>query len=92
MTNPETNPWTINSEKQVYDNPWIGLTEFQVLTPAGTPGIYGKVHFKNYALGVVVLDGEMNTVLVGQYRFPVDEYSWEIPEGAARSALNPLNL
>ena len=81
MTNPEANPWTINSQKQVYDNPWIGLTEFQVLTPSGTPGIYGKVHFKNYALGVVVLDEEMNTYLVGQYRFPIDRYSWEIPEG-----------
>ena len=45
MTNPEDNPWTIKSERQVYDNAWIGLTEFQVLTPSGTPGIYGKGTF-----------------------------------------------
>lgn len=90
MTNPEANPWTISAQKQVYDNPWIQLTEFQVLTPSGTPGIYGKVHFKNYALGVVVLDEDMNTYLVGQYRFPVDQYSWEIPEGGGPLGIEPL--
>ena len=65
----------------MYDNPWISLTEFDVITPAGTEGIYGKVHFKNIAIGVIAIDAEGYTYLVGQYRFPLDEYSWEIPEG-----------
>jgi 8-oxo-dGTP pyrophosphatase MutT (NUDIX family) len=52
-----------------------------VITPAGTEGIYGKVHFKNIAIGVIAIDAEENTYLVGQYRFPLDRYSWEIPEG-----------
>jgi len=77
----EQNPWKTISGKIVYDNPWINLTEYQVITPAGTPGIYGKVHFKNIAIGIIVLDEEGNTYLVGQYRFPLNEYSWEIPEG-----------
>ncbi len=80
MTN-EKNPWETISGKLVYDNPWINLTEYEVITPAGTPGIYGKVHFKNIAIGVIVIDENGDTYLVGQYRFPLNEYSWEIPEG-----------
>ncbi|NDA60451.1 MAG: NUDIX hydrolase [Chitinophagia bacterium] len=79
----ENNPWIIQSEKIVYKNPWIQLIEYGVLNPSGKQGIYGKVHFKNVAVGVVVLDEEMHTWLVGQYRFPLQQYSWEIPEGGA---------
>ncbi len=77
----EQNPWKTISGKIVYDNPWINLTEYQVMTPANTPGIYGKIHFKNIAVGIIALDEQGNTYLVGQYRFPLNEYSWEIPEG-----------
>ena len=75
------NPWKINGQKKVYDNPWISVTEFDVINPSGGKGIYGKVHFKNAAIGVIVLDEAMNTWLVGQYRFVLNAYSWEIPEG-----------
>lgn len=75
------NPWKILSSEQIYDNPWISLTEHQVLNPAGGKGIYGEVHFKNLAIGIFPLDKELNTWLVGQYRFPLKAYSWEIPEG-----------
>jgi 8-oxo-dGTP pyrophosphatase MutT (NUDIX family) len=77
----QENPWKKISAQVKYDNPWINLTEYQVITPAGTEGIYGKVHFKNIAVGVIAIDAENNTYLVGQYRFPLDLYSWEIPEG-----------
>jgi 8-oxo-dGTP pyrophosphatase MutT (NUDIX family) len=77
----QKNPWEKISSEVKYDNPWISLTEYKVNTPAGTEGIYGKVHFKNIAIGVIALDKENHTFLVGQYRFPLDLYSWEIPEG-----------
>jgi ADP-ribose pyrophosphatase len=86
MQHPEENPWQITSQADIYDNPWINLTEYKVINPAGNPGIYGKVHFKNRAIGIVPLDADLNTYLVGQYRFTTDEYSWEIPEGGG-----PLN-
>ncbi|HJV20170.1 MAG TPA: NUDIX hydrolase [Sediminibacterium sp.] len=86
----EHNPWQITGEKNVYDNPWIRLTEYQVINPAGGKGIYGKVHFKNTAVGVLVLDEQLNTYLVGQYRFTLDTYSWEIPEGGAPLGTDPL--
>ncbi len=79
--NEENNPWKIVDQKEVYDNPWIHVTEYDVINPSGGKGIYGKVHFKNTAIGIVPLDENMNTYLVGQYRFTIDEYSWEIPEG-----------
>jgi 8-oxo-dGTP pyrophosphatase MutT (NUDIX family) len=84
------NPWTILAEKKIYDNPWIGLTEYDVLNPAGGKGIYGKVHFKNLAIGILPLDEEGYTWLVGQYRFPLDLYSWEIPEGGGDPTLPPV--
>lgn len=84
------NPWTILSSKTVYDNPWINVTEFGVLNPSGGNGIYGKVHFKNIAIGVLPLDRELNTYLVGQFRFPIGMYCWEIPEGGGPSGTDPL--
>lgn len=66
-----------------YENPWIKITHEEVLTPSGTPGIYGVVHFKNRAVGVIPLDDEGNTWLVRQSRYTLDCYTWEIPEGGA---------
>jgi 8-oxo-dGTP pyrophosphatase MutT (NUDIX family) len=91
MKNTEENPWQITSEKIIYDNPWIGLTEYQVINPSGNPGIYGKVRFKGIAIGIIPLDEEMNTYLVGQYRFPLDQYSWEIPEGGGAFDVDPVD-
>ena len=88
--NTEINPWTIKSSEVKYDNPWIKVTEHQVLNPAGNPGIYGVVHFKNWALGVVPYeDGYI--WLVGQYRFPLGYYSWELPEGGGILGVDPLD-
>jgi len=84
------NPWTILSERAVYDNKWIGVTEYDVINPNGGKGIYGVVHFKSLAIGVVPLDEELNTWLVGQYRFPLKQYSWEIPEGGGDPAVPPV--
>jgi 8-oxo-dGTP pyrophosphatase MutT (NUDIX family) len=84
------NPWTVLSSKEVYTNKWISVTEFEVINPGGGKGIYGKVHFKNRAIGVVVLDEELNTYLVGQYRFTLGTYTWEIPEGGGPLNEDPL--
>lgn len=75
------NPWKILDTEISYENNWIKVVHQNVLNPSGGKGIYGTVHFKNIAVGIVVLDAEQYTYLVGQYRFPLSEYSWEIPEG-----------
>lgn len=81
METPNDNPWTTLNSKVVYDNPWIQITHREVLNPSGGAGIYGVVHFKNTAIGIVPLDNALNTWLVGQYRYTLNQYSWEIPEG-----------
>jgi 8-oxo-dGTP pyrophosphatase MutT (NUDIX family) len=86
----ERNPWKIVGEKAVYSNPWISVTEYDVVNPGGGKGIYGKVHFHNTAVGILVLDEQRNTWLVGQYRFVLDAYSWEIPEGGSPLGTDPL--
>ncbi|AKQ46226.1 DNA mismatch repair protein MutT [Rufibacter radiotolerans] len=75
------NPWTSLDSKPVYSNPWISVREEQVINPGGGQGIYGIVSMKNKAIGIVPVDEEGNTWLVGQYRYPLKEYSWEIPMG-----------
>jgi 8-oxo-dGTP pyrophosphatase MutT (NUDIX family) len=90
MHHPTENPWQITGEQQVYDNKWINVTEYQVINPSGNPGIYGKVHFKNIAIGIIPLDDDLNTYLVGQYRFVIDQYSWEIPEGGGPLGIDAL--
>jgi ADP-ribose pyrophosphatase YjhB (NUDIX family) len=86
----ENNPWTIIGEKNIYENKWIGLTEYEVLNPSGGEGIYGKIHFKNVAVGVVALDEDEQLWMVGQFRFTLNQYSWEIPEGGAPIGTDPL--
>jgi len=77
----ENNPWKTLSGALKYENNWISVTEFEVINPAGKPGIYGKVHFKNKAIGIVPLDEAGYIWLVGQWRYPLNQWSWEIPEG-----------
>jgi 8-oxo-dGTP pyrophosphatase MutT (NUDIX family) len=86
----EDNPWRTLSTEVRYDNAWITISHHDVLRPRGSPGIYGTVHFKHLALGVVVLDDEMNTYLVGQWRYPLQQYSWEIPEGGGEEGIDRL--
>jgi 8-oxo-dGTP pyrophosphatase MutT (NUDIX family) len=85
------NPWTTLSGEVKYDNPWIRVTEYQVINPSGKQGIYGKVHFKNLAIGIVALDNDLNTWLVGQYRFTLNAWHWEIPEGGGPLSDNALD-
>lgn len=83
------NPWTILGKREIYQNPWIQLSEFDVISPGGKQGIYGRVHFRNQAVGVVPYDDGW-IWLVGQYRFPLEAYSWEIPEGGSPVGEEPL--
>jgi 8-oxo-dGTP pyrophosphatase MutT (NUDIX family) len=81
MTN-ESNPWKVVSTREVYKNPWISLREDAVIRPDGKPGIYGVVEARA-ATGVIAITPELQVYLVGQYRYPVNVYSWEIIEGGA---------
>jgi 8-oxo-dGTP pyrophosphatase MutT (NUDIX family) len=90
MSPDASNPWIRNSRRLVYDNPWIELFHDDVTQPDGNPGIYGVVHFKHRAVGVVPVRANGSEVLlVGQFRYTLDRYSWEIPEGGGRFDESP---
>lgn len=86
MTEPpaKSKKWTIHSARTVYDNPWIRVREYQTTAPTGNAAQYGLVSMKNLALGVVPIDEEGRTILVGQERFVFGSYSWELPEGGGK--------
>jgi len=86
----EINPWETKTNEIVYQNNWIEVHHHEVITPTGTDGIYGVVHFKNLAIGIIPLDEHNDTWIVGQYRYPLKKYSWEIPEGGGKLGLDPL--
>ena len=90
MNKENINPWKTLSKAEKYDNPWINVSEHQVINPSGKPGIYGKIHFKNIAVGIIPLDQDYNTYLVGQYRYTLQSYSWEIPEGGSPHNTPPI--
>lgn len=85
------NPWKQISSREIYQNPWIEVYEDQVINPRGGKGIYGKVLFKNKAIGIIPIDNHGNTWLVGQYRYTLNEYSWEIPMGGGNKNHDPLD-
>ena len=79
----DDNPWTVRGTALVYDNPWIKLQEHDVLDVTGAPGLYATVSFKKVAVGVLPVFDDGRVALVGQYRFPLSAYSWEMPEGGS---------
>lgn len=82
--------FTRRSRRLAYENPWVTLWHDDVTRPDGSPGIYGVVHFENLAAGVVAIDAEDRIVLVGQHRYTLDAWSWEIPEGGVAADEDPL--
>ncbi len=88
--NENKNPWIVKSKKIVYDNAWVQIQHHEVINPSGGDGIYGVVHLKNYAIGIIPIDENGYTWLVGQYRYPLDVYSWELPEGGGPLEDDPL--
>ncbi|MGZ3862149.1 MAG: NUDIX domain-containing protein [Bacteroidia bacterium] len=84
------NPWITKTTQDVYESAWIKVTKRDVLNPAGNPAIYSVVHFKNLAIGILPIDKDLNIWLVGQFRYPVNEYSWEIPEGGGNPDVDPV--
>lgn len=87
---PTASPWRREGSRVVYENAWIRVREDEVLQPDGQPGIYGVVHMKHWAVGIVPLASNGDTLLVGQYRYPLEQYSWEIPEGGGSPSDTPL--
>jgi 8-oxo-dGTP pyrophosphatase MutT (NUDIX family) len=90
MDGKRESPWRRHSRRVAYDNPWIAVWHDEVTRPDGQPGTYGVVHYKSLAVGIVPIDADDRVVLVGQFRYTLDAYSWEIPEGGVPFDEDPL--
>jgi len=90
VVNTENN-WKTLSSETVYENAWLEINHRDVITPGGSNGIYGLVKFKNQAIGIIPIDEEGNIYLVGQFRYAIDEYTWEIPEGGGALGADGLD-
>jgi 8-oxo-dGTP pyrophosphatase MutT (NUDIX family) len=87
---PTESPWHRRSRRLVYENAWVHVFHDEVDRPDGQPGIYGVVHFQNHAVAIVAIDDQDQVVLVGQWRYTIDGYSWELPEGGVPPDETPL--
>lgn len=83
-------PWKTLSSSQIYTNPWFSVREDQVIAPDGRSDIYHVVSAGRVAVGIVPLWEDGSITLVGQYRYPVQQYSWEIPEGGGDVGSEPV--
>ena len=77
-----TSPWITKDSREIYKNSWIRVREDRVIRPDGNPGIYGVIEI-HPSIGVVAIDAQDRVVLVGQWRYTVDRYSWEVPRGGS---------
>ena len=76
------NPWKTISTRMAYENAWIRVREDQVIRPDGGPGIYGVIEIRP-SVAVVAIDEQDRVVLVGQWRYSVNRFSWELPRGGS---------
>lgn len=83
-------PWERDGGRVVYENPWISVTEHAAVAPTGRPAQYGVVGFRNLAIAILPLHADGTVTLVGQHRFPLADYSWEVPEGGGPLGADPL--
>lgn len=91
MTEQHLNTWKTLSSELVYESPWIAVNKHQTINPAGKPAVYSVVNFKNLAIGILPLSEDGYTWLVGQWRYPLNAYSWEIPEGGGPLGERPID-
>ena len=84
------NTWKTLTSELVYESAWIAVHKHQTINPAGNPAIYSVVNFKNLAIGILPLSDDGYTWLVGQWRYPLNAYSWEIPEGGGPLGEAPI--
>jgi 8-oxo-dGTP pyrophosphatase MutT (NUDIX family) len=83
-------PYTVLNRRFIYDSPWIRIREDRYEHRKGAEGRYAVCGFRRTACGVLALDEEDRVVLVGQWRYPLELYSWEIPEGGGDEGESPF--
>lgn len=84
-----TNPWKTKQSSLVYETAWVKVMKNDVISPRGKDCVYSYVD-KADSVGAVVVNANNEIYLVGQYRYPMDEFTWEIIEGGIEEGESPL--
>ena len=87
---PAGKAWAVRAARTAYENPWLILRHYEAVAPTGSPGPYGVVSFKNFAIAILPLHDNGDVTLIGQHRMPLADYSWELPEGGGPIGVDPL--
>ena len=91
LPHPEhPDPYTVLDRRFLYDSPWIRIREDRFQHRRGAEGRYAVCGFVRTACGVLALDEQDRVVLVGQWRYPLEAYSWELPEGGGDVSESPF--
>jgi 8-oxo-dGTP pyrophosphatase MutT (NUDIX family) len=88
---PHGRPWTPGEPRVAFESNWITVTDQTAIAPTGKPARYGLVRFKNLAIAVLPVHDDGSVTLVGQHRFPLGDYTWELPEGGSPLGEDPLD-
>ena len=84
------NPWIVNGTRRAFQIDWFDIDEHDVIRPDGAKGYYGVVRVKRLAVGALPIEADGSVHLVGQWRFPLGRYSWEMPEGGGEPGEDAL--
>ena len=87
---PHGRPWRAGPPEPVTQNPWFAVESYDAVAPTGAPARYHVHRCRNLATGAVPLHADGTVTLVGQWRFPLGRYGWELPEGGAPHGEAPL--
>lgn len=77
----ERNPWRTLGSRTAFENDWMRVVEDEVIDPGAQRTTYGVVRIKHHGVAVLPIDRRGWTRLVGQFRYPLGRYLWEIPKG-----------
>lgn len=86
----ESNPWIVKGVARPFANDWFGIDSCAVIHPGGAEGTYSVIRIRRLAVGVLPIEADGSVHLVGQWRFPLGRYSWEMPEGGAEPGEDTL--
>jgi 8-oxo-dGTP pyrophosphatase MutT (NUDIX family) len=75
-------PWRTLGNREVYRNPWLAVTEYDVIRPDGERGIYGVVDPGANVIIVALEDDEL-VWLIREFSYPLQRARWMLPAGRA---------
>jgi ADP-ribose pyrophosphatase len=85
----EHGPWKIRATRQIHQDPWVTVTQDDVLRPDGQPGTYTVVRVL-FGVSVLAVDDDGYAYLTEEFRYAVGRSSLEVASGGCDEGEEPL--